>query len=154
MMLMRLSSSLLCVLVLCTIGAPTSGLPLPQASGPVEEWVHVPVRLLFAEGSSSVDDMARTLLREMHASLAHRTDIVQIQVEGHTNPSSSEANNSQLALNRARNVVAFMVNELGMAREQIKVVSYGSTRPVTQDHAHSVQNRRVEFSILVRRSMP
>ncbi len=127
--------------------------PAPTHHPTTEEWVHLPVRILFENGSSYVNPEARAMLAEAHASMAHRTDIVRIRIEGHTDTRGSEAGNDRLALERAQNVMDYLVGTLGMPRELFEVQGYGSTRPLTSNttHADRAQNRRVEFTILVRR---
>ncbi len=93
------------------------------------------------------------MIREGHASLAHRTDIVRIRIEGHADGRGSQAGNHQLGMERAQGVMDFLIGQLGMPRELFEVHSYGDERPLTSETtaADRVQNRRVEFSILVRR---
>ncbi len=118
-----------------------------------EEWVHLPVRLVYPTGGSRLSDEHRAMLREAHSSLAHRTDIVRVRVEGHADSRGNEELNQRLSEERAQAVVDFLVGDLGMPRELFETVGYGSTRPLTSETTASdrVQNRRVEFSILVRR---
>jgi len=132
--------------------APTPA-PQPVARPTTEEWVQLPVRVLYPSGGSRLDEQARAMIREGYASLAHRTYIIRIRVEGHADGRGSPEANHQLALERAQGVVDFLVGELGMPRELFELHSYGDERPLTSETtaADRVQNRRVEFSILVRR---
>lgn len=119
-----------------------------------EEWVRLNgVRILYPQGGSRLDDQARALLREAHASFVHRTDIVRVRVEGHSDTQGTRDANQRLGLERAQGVVDFLVGDLGLPRELFEVQSMGEDRPlVTEgDATHRVQNRRVEFSLLVRR---
>jgi outer membrane protein OmpA-like peptidoglycan-associated protein len=118
-----------------------------------EEWVQLPVRILYPSGGSRLDDQARAVIREGHASMVHRTDIVRVRVEGHADGRGTTDANQQLGMERAQGVVDFMVGDLGMPRELFEVVSYGDERPLTSESSapDRLQNRRVEFSILVRR---
>lgn len=118
-----------------------------------EEWVHMPVRIIFEPGSSYLSPEARAVLAEAHASMAHRTDIVRVRIEGHTDPRGPEAHNDRLALERAQSVMDYIVGTLGMPRELFEVQGFGSSRPLTSNttEADRAQNRRVEFSLLVRR---
>jgi outer membrane protein OmpA-like peptidoglycan-associated protein len=136
--------------------------PTPQPVQPVgqpsyqpttEEWVQLPVRILYPSGGARLDDQARAMIREFHASLVNRTDIVRIRCEGHADGQGSVEANERLGLERAQGVVDFAVGDLGLPRELFEVISYGDTRPLTSETTASdrVQNRRVEFSILVRR---
>lgn len=119
-----------------------------------EEWVELPFRILYPLGGSRLDDEARALLREAHASVAHRTDIIRVSVEGHTDSRGMRETNERLGLERAQGVVDFLVGDLGMPRELFEVHSFGDTRPITSctTAADCLQNRRVEFRILVRRT--
>jgi len=138
--------------VTVTTPAPAPA-PAPAPRPTTEEWVNMPIKILYPSGGSRLDDQARAMLREVHASVAHRTDIVRVRVEGHADSRGSAALNEQLGLERAQGVVDFAVGELGMPRELFEVHSYGDTAPLTSDTtaADRVQNRRVEFKLLVRR---
>jgi outer membrane protein OmpA-like peptidoglycan-associated protein len=136
--------------------------PQPQPVQPVgqptyrpttEEWVQLPVRILYPSGGARLDDQARAMIREFHASLVNRTDIVRIRCEGHADGQGSTEANERLGMERAQGVVDFAVGDLGLPRELFEVVTFGDTRPLTSETTASdrVQNRRVEFSILVRR---
>jgi len=133
--------------------APVQPVGQPSYQPTTEEWVALPVKILYPSGGSRLDDQARAMLREFHASMVSRTDIVRIRVEGHADGRGSHEANEQLGLERAQGVVDFAVGELGMPRELFEVYSYGDTAPLTSDTsaADRVQNRRVEFKILVRR---
>ena len=133
--------------------------PPPPRTGPshqvvTNEWVAMPVRILFPRGGSRLDDMSRAMLRELHATASHRTDIVRISVEGHADSRGSEQANERLGMERAQGVVDFLVGELGMPRELFEVHTFGDDRPLTSctNAADCLQNRRVEFRILVRRT--
>jgi outer membrane protein OmpA-like peptidoglycan-associated protein len=138
-----------------TVAPPPPQQPQGQPSyrPTTEEWVQLPVRILYPSGGSRLDDQARAMIREGHASLVHRTDIVRVRVEGHADGRGTTEANHQLGLDRAQGVTDFLVGELGMPRELFEVVSYGDERPLTSETSapDRLQNRRVEFSILVRR---
>jgi outer membrane protein OmpA-like peptidoglycan-associated protein len=140
--------------VVTTTPAVTQPPPPRVTSLPTtEDWIQLPVRIEYPSGGSRLDDQARAVIREGYASMAHRTDIIRIRVEGHADGRGSAVANQQLGLDRAQGVVDFLVGELGMPRELFEVVSYGDTRPLTSETTpvDRVVNRRVEFSLLVRR---
>jgi outer membrane protein OmpA-like peptidoglycan-associated protein len=130
--------------------------PPPQRTHPVttEEWVAVPIRILYPLGGSRLDDEARAMLREVHSSMASRTDIIRISVEGHTDSRGMRETNERLGIERAQGVVDFLVGDLGLPRELFEVHGFGDTRPITSctTAADCLQNRRVEFRMLVRRT--
>jgi OOP family OmpA-OmpF porin len=132
---------------------PPQPVAAPTHYPTTEEWVQLPMRLLYPTGGSYLSEENRAILREAHASVAHRTDIIRIRVEGHTDSRGDEAGNQRLSEERAQAVVDFLTGELGLPRELFETVGYGDTRPITSETSAGdrVQNRRVEFSILVRR---
>lgn len=134
------------------VAAPAPA-PAPTHYPTTEEWVQLPIRLVYPTGGSYLSEENRAILREGHATLAHRTDIVRIRVEGHADSRGSTEANQRLSEERAAAVVDFFVGELGMPRELFETRGFGDTRPITSETtaADRVQNRRVEFSILVRR---
>jgi len=138
-----------------TVATPVPAAPPPVVtSTPVEErWMHLPIRIQYPSGGSRLDDQARAMLREAHSSVAHRTDIIRVRVEGHADGGGSSEANERLGLERAQGVVDFLVGEMGLPRELFEVQSFGEERPLTSetDHRDRLVNRRVEFSILVRR---
>lgn len=125
----------------------------PTYQPTTEQWVPLPIRITYPSGGSRLDDNARAMLREAHASVAHRTDIIRVRVEGHADGQGSTQQNHALGLERAQGVIDFLVGDLGMPREFFEFESHGDTRPLTSETTAGdrVQNRRVEFSILVRR---
>jgi outer membrane protein OmpA-like peptidoglycan-associated protein len=128
-------------------------------AGPcTEEWIHMPVIISFPTGGAEVDPANRAILAEVVSTARVRTDIRRVRVEGHTDTCGSENNNMSLSTGRAENVALALV-ELGVPRELIETVGFGSTQPRANEACGRAQqelsrqtNRRVEFSILVCRS--
>jgi outer membrane protein OmpA-like peptidoglycan-associated protein len=125
----------------------------PTVQPPTEEWVHLPIIVNYPSGGARLDDEARAMMRELHASLVNRTDIIRIRVEGHTDDEGRAEDNERLGLERAQGVVDFATGDLGLPRELFEVQSFGDRAPRSSNSngADRLLNRRVEFSILVRR---
>lgn len=129
--------------------------PVVQQAPPcAEQWVHMPMLIGFPTGGSDIDYQNREILREMVASAQARDDIRRVRVEGHTDTCGNELNNMMLSQNRATSVA----NELammGVPRDMIDTIGYGSTQPRANEACGRQQqlseqtNRRVEFSLLV-----
>ena len=117
----------------------------------VEEWVQVPVRILFDPGSADLGDVGQAMLREFQATLSHRTDVLRIRATGFT--FREDDREESLALARVQVVIDFMVTGLGMDREMFEPVARRG-EPLMGDFAPSdyPSHRRVEFSLLVRRA--
>jgi outer membrane protein OmpA-like peptidoglycan-associated protein len=129
--------------------------PVVQQAPPcAEQWVHMPMLIGFPTGGSEIDYQNREILRELVRSAQARNDIRRVRVEGHTDTCGNELNNMQLSRNRAVSVSNELV-QMGVPREMIETVGYGSTQPRANESCGSNQqlseqtNRRVEFSLLV-----
>ncbi|HJL16187.1 MAG TPA: OmpA family protein [Sandaracinaceae bacterium LLY-WYZ-13_1] len=144
-------------------GSPT---PVPASQGGytattvpqgcVEEWVHMPLIINFPSGGAIIDAQNRAVLQEMVRSAQSRDDISAVRVEGHTDHCGNEANNMALSQQRAVAVANELVT-MGVPRERITTVGYGSTMPRANEQCDRRareelsrnMNRRVEFSLLV-----
>lgn len=119
----------------------------------------MPVLINFPTGGAELDAQNRAILQEVVRTAQAREDIRRVRVEGHTDTCGAEVNNMSLSQTRSERVAAALV-EMGVPREVLETVGYGSTQPranedcATRDSRSSTElsrqtNRRVEFSILV-----
>jgi outer membrane protein OmpA-like peptidoglycan-associated protein len=145
-----------------TVTAEVRATPAPvlvQTTQPscVEQWVHMPMLINFPTGGSELDAQNRAILQEMVSTAQGRTDIRRVRVEGHTDTCGNEMNNMQLSNNRAVTVANELVM-MGVPREMLETVGYGSTQPRAnedcdrrqrQEELSQQTNRRVEFSLNV-----
>jgi outer membrane protein OmpA-like peptidoglycan-associated protein len=104
--------------------------------------------IYFKTGSAELDSASEPLLTSV-ADIANRCPSVRIEVTGHTDSRGSAAANRQLSEQRARSVVAFLVQH-GVAAERITAAGFGDTRPVAPNdtEANRAKNRRIEFRII------
>jgi outer membrane protein OmpA-like peptidoglycan-associated protein len=98
--------------------------------------------------SSELDKASEPLLASV-ADIANRCPSVKIEVTGHTDSRGSAAANRLLSEQRARAVVAFLV-ERGVAAQRITAAGYGDSRPVAPNdtEVNRAKNRRIEFRIV------
>ena len=133
--------------------APTPP-PEPVAQGPmVEEWIQLPVRILFATGGAVLSAENRAMLDQAVQTLRARDDVVRVRIEGHSDTRGPDSNNTQLSLQRAQAVMDYLVSR-GVPNSMLEVAGYGAERPLVIEGGHDenrAQNRRVEFSALLRR---
>lgn len=129
--------------------------PVVQPAPPcAENWVHMPMLITFPTSGTDIDYQNREILRELVASAQTRSDIRRVRVEGHTDTCGNELNNMMLSQNRAVAVANELVM-MGVPREMIDTMGYGSTQPRANETCGRSQqlseqtNRRVEFSLLV-----
>lgn len=137
------------------VGAETHTTTVVQTTGTcVEEWIHMPVLINFPTGGTEMDAQSRAVLDELVRSAQGRPDLRAVRVEGHTDRCGRESNNMALSQSRAE-IVAMELVRLGVPRERIMTVGYGSTQLRANDNCdrqHELSratNRRVEFSLLV-----
>lgn len=141
--------------------------PPPPAAQPVlvqntapacaEQWVPMPMLINFPTSGTEIDHQNRLILQEMVRTAEGRQDIRRVRVEGHADTCGNEANNMQLSQNRAVSVANELVR-LGVPREMIETIGYGSAQPRANEDCDNRNrreelsqqtNRRVEFSLLV-----
>ena len=138
---------------------PAQPQPIANTGPCTEEWVHMPVLINFPTGGAVLDAQNRAILQEVVRTAQSREDIRRVRVEGHTDTCGDENNNMSLSQQRSE-AVALALVEMGVPREMMETVGYGSTQPRANEACESRQarsatelsrqtNRRVEFSILV-----
>lgn len=133
----------------CQPAAP----PPASPTATVEEWIQLPVRILFTTAGDELSAENRALLDQAVQTLRARNDIQRVRIEGHTDTRGRDAENSELSLQRAQAVMNYLVSR-GVPQGMLEVVGYGAERPLVVEAGHEenrTQNRRVEFSALVSR---
>ena len=98
-------------------------------------------KAVFLTGSSAaLDDIAEQLLK---------VPDVELEIAGHTDNRGGAALNQKLSKARAQAVANYLMKH-GVAASRLKVVGYGSDKPVATNGTSEgrAQNRRVEFNRL------
>jgi outer membrane protein OmpA-like peptidoglycan-associated protein len=109
---------------------------MPPTARPVVE------RVSFDEGQAALsNDDVLAHVAEIHA----RNRETRLIVRGHADPNEPEPD--ALAKRRAEAVAAALV-QLGVAKEDLDVRSYGAKLPLTRNAVQAEQNRRVDFEVL------
>jgi peptidoglycan-associated lipoprotein len=103
----------------------------------------------FEFDRSELDDATRGVLAANAEILMRHAD-VQVRVEGHADSYGSDIYNLALGQRRADSVLRYMI-DLGVAENQLAVISYGEERPLvnTGDAKAEAPNRRAEFLVVV-----
>jgi len=91
------------------------------------------------------------ILDAVAATLQGNPDILQLEVQGHTDEQGDDAYNLDLSDRRAHAVVAYLTDH-GVAADHLSAQGYGETQPKDTRHTAAAWaiNRRVEFVILKR----
>ena len=98
--------------------------------------------------SADLDRESHTLLDEV-AEITKRCPALEIEISGHRDSIGSRATNQTLSEQRARSVVAYLVDR-GVDPGSLHPVGYGDTRPKAPNDTRENQarNPRIEFHIM------
>jgi len=101
--------------------------------------------ILFDTDSATIKPESKATLDDIVALLKNKTDW-NLEVEGHTDSTGSEAHNQQLSEQRAASVKNWIVNA-GIAATRLTTKGFGATKPVAPNETEigRAQNRRVEL---------
>jgi NitT/TauT family transport system substrate-binding protein len=111
------------------------------------------VSLEFTTNSAALDDDDRVIIDREIKELAQGFAGAYIRVEGNTDNVGSDATNDKLSVNRAKSVVAYLINEHNFDKNKFIVVGNGPRKPVpgcesNQDEDCRAKNRRTEFQFI------
>ncbi len=116
---------------------------------------HYKVGATFVLNNIFFDTDKSILLQQSYKELKLLIEILEshpgmkIEISGHTDSQGSDLHNQQLSENRAKEVVAYLV-ENGIDEKRLKFKGYGKTHPIATNTTEEgrQKNRRVEFKIL------
>lgn len=105
--------------------------------------------IYFRLGSADLEPESFPTLNALRRVFIDNPGIV-IQIEGHTDSQGSDEYNLRLSQQRADTVRNYIVEVLGINRDQVSSVGYGEARPVATNQTSSgrAQNRRIEFRVI------
>ena len=133
-------------------GFSSSDLTIEKKNGKV--YVKMSEKLLFASGSTQVDDKGKQALQQLANALKSQSDI-QIFVEGHTdNVPLKSANypkdNWDLSVLRSTTIVKLLTQDYGLNPQMVEAGGKGEYEPIAAntDASGRAQNRRTEIVII------
>ena len=132
------------------LGFEGNGLSVEQRDGKV--YVSLEAALLFASGSSVVDDGGREILKKLGDVIATQNDL-EIVIEGHTdtdnlNSPNIPRNNWELSVIRATSVLEIIIGQPGVDPSILTASGRGEFHPVDQEDKS--KNRRIEIILAPR----
>jgi OOP family OmpA-OmpF porin len=73
---------------------------------------------------------------------------MKVQIDGHADSTGPEAYNQKLSERRAKAVMQYLVNNVGISASRLNAVGYGEMKPAypNDTKANRAKNRRVEFT--------
>ncbi|HYP68662.1 MAG TPA: OmpA family protein [Thiobacillaceae bacterium] len=115
----------------------------------IDEMVLSDDKVKFAFGKFVLSKDAMAALDEFAGQLKSDNKNVYVEIQGHTDSVGSAAYNKRLGQERAEAVRDYL-NQAGIPLHRMNVISYGETRPVTDNKTreHRKQNRRVVLEVL------
>jgi peptidoglycan-associated lipoprotein len=107
-------------------------------------------KVTFPVNRAKVSDDAKKLIDEAIAQLKAENKGVFFEIEGHTDSTGPDVYNVKLGEDRATAVRNYLHDQHEIALNRMQVISYGETKPVTDNKtkANRAQNRRVVIKVL------
>ena len=107
-------------------------------------------KVKFPVNRALVADDAKAMIDEAVAELKAENRGVYFEIEGHTDSTGADAYNVKLGEERAMAVRNYLHDQHGIALSRMEVISYGESKPVTDNktRANRAQNRRVVIKVL------
>ena len=102
--------------------------------------------------SETVDPVSNDLMNEIRDVLNQHPEIIQLEVQGHTDDSGNEAFNQHLSEERATAVRQWLI-DAGIPANKLVAKGYGYSKPLADNRIRQgrQQNRRVQFVIIKRK---
>jgi outer membrane protein OmpA-like peptidoglycan-associated protein len=106
-------------------------------------------KVLFETDSAKILGQSSALLEEVADTLAKHPEIEEVEVQGHTDNTSTREHNQSLSDQRASAVRDWLV-KAGVAANRLVAKGYGQDKPLAPNvtEANKAKNRRVQFIIL------
>jgi outer membrane protein OmpA-like peptidoglycan-associated protein len=107
-------------------------------------------KVTFPVNHAEVGDDAKKLIDEAIAQLKAENKGVYFEIEGHTDSTGPDDFNLKLGEERAMAVRNYLHDQHGIALNRMQVISYGESKPVTDNKTREnrAQNRRVVIKVL------
>lgn len=118
------------------------------ATGEVKELLLALQRVHFSFDSSTLTDGGKKALEEAAVKLQGLPE-VKLFVDGHTDDRGTTEYNMSLGERRSQTVVNYL-NNLGVEKERLTIVSFGEESPLVKGASATVhaRNRRVDFRVM------
>ena len=127
---------------------PASNQGCPEITKEVIEKINLAAKnVFFATGSFKLLPKSFKSLDDV-AAIMKADDLLQIQIDGHTDAQGNDESNHELSHNRAKAVKDYLISK-GIAETRTNSTGYGETKPVADNKtaAGRAKNRRVEMIV-------
>jgi OOP family OmpA-OmpF porin len=144
---------------------PPAAPPPPPAPPPKvvvkDNKIEITEKIHFEYDKATILPDSFPLMNEIAETIKKNPHIKKIGIEGHASSEGDAKHNLKLSDERAKSVMAYLVEKGGVEAARLEAKGYGSQRPIVDDSAKAVKgktkeeaeelhekNRRVEFNIL------
>jgi outer membrane protein OmpA-like peptidoglycan-associated protein len=105
--------------------------------------------IYFSLNTAKIESRSDALLTEIANVLMSHPELLQVEIQGHTDDTGMPTRNSQLSQERAEAVKDWL-SRAGVERDRLLAKGYGAEKPVAPNlnERNRARNRRVEFVIL------
>jgi OOP family OmpA-OmpF porin len=128
-------------------------IPVPKVASVRIQGAKITVKgtIFFAPNTAVIEARSTPLLTEIANVLIQHPELLQVEVQGHTDDTGSEARNASLSEERAL-AVRDWLSKAGVERDRLIAKGYGATKPLAPNltEQNRARNRRVEFVVLQR----
>jgi OOP family OmpA-OmpF porin len=126
-------------------GCPDSVDPFPI------EKIEISARIFFKQGESTIQEMSYQVLDGIVELLMSVPMIKHVRIVGHIDPSEKEEIGADLSLERAKNVMDYLISK-GIDKARLEAAGMGDAEPAAdaedkEGEEKAPYNRRVEFEI-------
>jgi OOP family OmpA-OmpF porin len=128
--------------------APPPPPPAPRVAL-VERRIEITEQVRFETDTAVIRAESDPLLEEVAAVFRAHPELLRVEVQGHTDGEGTPEHNRKLSDDRARAVVAWLV-EHGVDASRLSAVGHGEERPIADNGTEEgrAKNRRVEFHVV------
>jgi outer membrane protein OmpA-like peptidoglycan-associated protein len=107
--------------------------------------------IYFTTDTADIEARSAPLLTEIADVIMRNPDLLQVEIQGHTDDTGSPDHNNDLSHRRAEAVRAWLVRG-GVAPDRLVAKGYGMSKPIVPNLSaqNRAKNRRVEFVVLQR----
>ena len=145
--------------------AVTGDLPAPPPPPPVEapkppepppkvvvkdNKIEITEKIQFEYNKAVILPQSFGLMDEIASTLKKNPHIKKVGIEGHASSEGDPKHNLKLSDERAKSVMAYLVEKGGIAATTLTAKGYGITKPIADNSTDEgkEKNRRVEFTII------
>jgi len=112
--------------------------------------IEIREKIQFEYNKATILEVSYSLLDEIADVIKKNPQVKKIQIEGHASSEGNDAYNLRLSDQRAKAVMAYLVEKGGIPKEALIAKGFGETMPLdpADTEAAREKNRRVEFNVI------